>query len=106
MSVGIMAPPTDYDILSERIAEVRAASSTAMIVQSELNLLLKNIEETAIRGYRKMDELQAVSSQPVAELKMKLRDRLARFQQQEQVPTLLMDNLGDPHGFLNDSKMS
>jgi hypothetical protein len=97
---------TEYDIFSERIAEVRATSSTAMIAQSELNVLLKKIEDTAMQGYCEMDELQALSSQPVAELEMKLRDRLERFRKQEQVPTLLMDKSGDAHGFSYDSKTS
>jgi hypothetical protein len=92
--------------LSERIADVRAAHLTAMIDQSEFDLLLKKIEDTAMQGYREMDELQAVSSQPVAELEMKLRGRLERFQQQERVPTLLMDNSEDSHGFSYDSKTS
>jgi hypothetical protein len=101
-----MAPPTDYDIFSERIADVRAAHLTAMIDQFEFDLRLKKIEDTAMRGYREMDELQAVSSQPVAELEMKLRDRLERFRQQEQVSTLLIDDSRDSHGFSYDSKTS
>jgi hypothetical protein len=94
VSVGILPLPTDYDIFSDRIAEVRAANSTAVIPYSELDLLLK------------MDELQALSSQPVAELAMKSRDCLERFRKQEQVATLLIDCSENSHGFTYNSETS
>jgi hypothetical protein len=57
VSVGIVSPPTDYEIFSDRIAEVRAAAPTGMIARSDLDLLLKTIEDTAMQGYREMDKL-------------------------------------------------